>query len=200
MLGRRNDGREVGVGLLFVMPGGKGEGGYVEETSKGLVLRSYGLPFVFWGYLGASFVTLFFLFLAVWSPMTKMMDSHELMDIVLSYSVFLLFCFIPLGLLSFYCYEKCIIKKGERLSIIHKVFGLALKQRAYVLWGGGNPFIIRHYLDSPNVAKMEGDRSLRAFHNQGYFILSFRDEGGQEIFLDRHSRKADLEKLVALLG
>ena len=34
---------------------------------------------------------------------------------------------------------------------------------------------MRHHLDSPNVAKMEGNPAQRAFYNQGYFILILKN-------------------------
>ena len=187
------------MGLLFVMPTGEEENRYVKKTHTGIMLENYGLPFLFRGYLAATFIVLFFLLLAVWGPMMTMMRSQDVINVLLSYVVFSLFCILPLVSLCFFYYKKCLIKNRSKLRIIHSIFGVPCLKRDYIMSSRANPFVIEHYLDSPNIAKMLGDSNLRAFQNQGYYLLSFFDANEKKFFLDRHSRKADLKKLADFL-
>ncbi len=187
------------MGLLFLMPIGEEEKEYVKKTYNGVILKSYGLPFLFWVYLAITFILLFSLFLAVWNPLVTMMQSQDAINVLLSYTVLFLFCSLPLAVLCFFCYKKCLIKNHENLCIIHRIFGVPCVIRNYTLSSKNNPFVIEHHLDSPNIAKAVGDLNLRGFQNQGYYLLSFFDINGRKFFLDRHSKKTDLKKLVDLL-
>ena len=55
-------------------------------------------------------------------------------------------------------------------------------------------------MDSPNVAKMQQDPTMKGFENKGYFQLFARNEVGKLVLIDRSSRKADLKKMVELLN
>ena len=52
-------------------------------------------------------------------------------------------------------------------------------------------------MDSPNVAKVQQDPTMKGFENKGYFHLFARTIKGNLTLVDRSSRKADLKKMVA---
>ena len=188
------------MGLLFVLPTDKRDRDHLVESPRGLILKSYGLPPIFWGYLIVTLGTLSFLFLAAQGPLTAMVRSPDVLNASLAYSVFSLFALIPFALFCVFFYKKSLIKGGGRLQIIHKVLGIPLIKRDYNLEGISRPFVVCHHLDSPNMAKIKGNPKDRAFYNQGYYILYLRLPGGREVALDRHSRRADLEKIMAFLS
>ena len=188
------------MGLLFLMPTRENEINNVEKTQHGVVVRSYPLPFLFWCHLIAIFMVLMFLLIGIWAPMTKMMQSQDMINIVLSWSVLLLFILIPLVLIGIFFYEKSVVRIQQNMSIIHRILGIDFRKRDYVLSADKNPFVVEHYLGTPNMAKMEQNQQYRAFQNQGYYILFFFDIEGRKIFLDRNSRKADLKQLATLLS
>lgn len=180
------------MGLLFVFPTDK------NLREEGLVLRSYPLPPLFWIYLLAVLSCLVLLLWASWSPLVKMLHSSDPLNGTLALGVFALFALIPPGLLCVFFYEKSIERKGDNLHVIHRIFGVPLRRRVFLL--GKDPFVVRHHLDSPNVAKMEGNPAQRAFYNQGYFVLILKTSEGREVFLDRHGQRKHLEKMATLLS
>jgi hypothetical protein len=50
------------------------------------------------------------------------------------------------------------------------------------------------------MARMKNEPESAGFQNKGYYILWLKSKEGKRIQLDRHSRKADLEKLKTLLS
>ena len=61
-------------------------------------------------------------------------------------------------------------------------------------------FTVEHYMDTPNVARKKQVEELRAFQNQGHFILKAHLENEKFLLIDRHGRRADLKKIAALLS
>ena len=184
---------------MFIMPVSEDERDRVHVKDDAINLKSYGLPLIFWGYLAAALSVIFLLFIAIKEPMFKMMRSDDEINIFMAYVVFLTIIGIPLVTLGFYFYEKTITKKQNTLTITHKVFWLPLLQKKYELQNS-NSFLIDHYLDSPNMAKIHGDKEMRAFQNQGHYQLFLIDKEDKHVLLDRHSRKADLKKIIELLS
>ena len=187
------------MGLLFPMPVSEQERDRIKKSEGKIILQSYGLPLVFWGYLIGVLIILLFLFLASKGPLSSMMASDDSINILLASSIYSLFVLILISIFCFYFYEKSLVKKQRSLDIIHKVFWIPVIRKHHVLASIGEPFIIEHHLDSSNMARMGQDPSLRAFYNQGYYILFAVDEKGKKIPIDRHSRKSDLKKVALLL-
>jgi hypothetical protein len=104
-----------------------------------------------------------------------------------------------MGALLAFFYEKWLIKSSNTLVVQHRVFFLPLYKKTYKL-DSKTPFIVDHFLDSPNIAKIEKDPKMRAFENQGHFLLRAHLENKKFIDLDRHSRKSDLIKIKELLS
>ena len=188
------------MGLMFPMPVSEDETDFVTfPKTGGIVLKSYGLPPIFWGYLAGFFGLLALLSTAIQRPLLKIMASPNAFDALLGYCSALLLLAIPTISLCFYFYEKSIVKKGRSLVVGHKIFWIPVRTKTYTLPLRPRPFVVDHRLDSPNMAKIRPRTSMRAFQNQGYYVLSFFDEAENKIDLDRHSRRADLKKLAALL-
>lgn len=188
------------MGLLYVMPVSLDEVDRIEqkEESSGIVLKSYGLPLIFWGYLSAILIVLFAMGLSIQNTLSKMLTMDDVINKALALGVIGLFIFIPLSLLVMLFYEKLIEKNGEHLKVTHKIFWVPVWSKKYEL-NKENPFVINHYLDSPNVAKIENRKGYAAFKNQGYFRLYIQTQASKLILLDRHSRENDLQKIKDLL-
>ena len=85
-----------------------------------------------------------------------------------------------------------------KIKVIHRIFWMPIIKKDYTLKSNMD-FSIKHYLDSPNVAKLRGENSLKGFENRGYFQLFFTDSRGQEILLDRSNQKRSLVQMKELL-
>lgn len=169
------------------------------ENGKSITLKSYGLPLIFWGYLAAILVVLFAMGLAIKGPMLKMLAMDDPLNKALAWIVFSTILAIPLGLLGFLFYEKLITKSGTKLSVTHKLFWIPIWKKSYELKENGS-LTVEHFMDSPNVAKIEGKQDLRAFQNQGYYNLHAELSDNKFVLIDRHSRRADLNKLSEILS
>ncbi len=190
------------MGLLYPFPVSPDETDFahLENGPSGRIqkvaLKSYGLPYIFWGYALASLAVLFFLWLAVREPMEKLgaMGGPDA-ALVLLLKVFIYS--LPIIVLGFFFYEKTLTATPGKLTIAHRFFGVRVKQATYSL--GAQPFAVDHFMDAPNVARLKGGPEAVGFQNKGYFTLWLRTSDDRTIRVDRHSRKADLEALAALL-
>ena len=188
------------MGLMYLFPVSEDETEHckINISKKKITLKTYGLPYLFWGYAAAAFAVLLFLFIAGKAPLEKLFSLPHLFDQILAWSMASLFILVPLITLGFFFYEKIITKLENNLIITHKIFFLPIWKKTYQL-SDNSPFYVEHFLDSPNVAKLQGLKDTKGFQNKGYFQLFFRNHQGISYFLDRHSRKADLEKMKNLL-
>lgn len=191
------------MGLMYIMPVSEKEIDRVEITGtangKSITLKSYGLPYIFWGYLAAVIAVLLAMGLAMKAPLLKMLTMSNPLDLILARVVLATFLAIPLTLVALLFYEKFITKEGNKLTITHRFFWLPVKKKTFDLKPGQNLFV-DHFLDSPNMAKRENNKDYRAFQNHGYYKLQALLENEKMIFIDRHSRKADLTKMCEVLS
>jgi hypothetical protein len=186
------------MGLMFMFPVSEEEKDRITINEKGITLKSYGLPLVFWGYLSAILVVIFAMGLAVKGPMMKLYNTDDTINKVLVLAALATIILVPLVTVIFYFYEKFITKKEGTLTITHRVFWLPVLKRTYQL-ESEDSFEILHFMDSPNVAKLQQDPNLRGFENKGYFQLFSKLANGKMLLVDRSSRKADLNKMMKLL-
>lgn len=192
------------MGLLFVMPVSEKETDRVSISdhrgcSPKIVLKSYGLPLVFWGYCLGILVTIFIMYTAVSKPLMKLGANGDLYSLLIYYAVWLALTIIPSSLIFALFYEKSFIKSGISLSIKHKVMGVPFFWKNLTLQSPDS-FTVEHYMDTPNVARKKQVEELRAFQNQGHFILKAHLENEKFLLIDRHGRRADLKKIAALLS
>lgn len=166
--------------------------------NKSITLKTYGLPMIFWGYLLAILVVIGAMYMAISGAIDKLLQTGDSINIALSYAVIFILIGLPTTLLALYFYEKLIKKSGELLIITHKVFWVPVWQKSIKL-ESPESIEINHFMDSPNVAKMRKDSDMKGFENKGYFELFATSSTGKKIFLDRHSRKADVLKIRDLL-
>lgn len=183
---------------MYVFPVGEDETDFVLKKDDTLILKTYGLPYIFWFYALCSVAVVFFMFLAIKEPVLKLIQLGDETDATLGYSLLSFIGLLPVFVLGFFFYEKRILKKGPELRLVHKVFGITVFSEKFII-EGTDSLTVGPFLSSPNVARMKGGEESVGFQNKGYFILWLTSKDGQKIQIDRHSRKADLEKLKALL-
>lgn len=172
---------------------------YIEENgSKAIVLKTYGLPLIFWGYLIAILTVVGAMFMAVMGPINKLIATGDSINIYLAYLVLTTIIALPTVLVSLYFYEKLLTKRGDKLTVTHRFFWIPLWRKVINL-KSSDSIDLNHFLDSPNVAKMRRDAAMKGFENKGYFETYATDKNDKKIFIDRHSRKADMIKLCELL-
>lgn len=184
------------MGLLYPFPVSVKESDHVKIHDQTLILRSYGLPLLFWGYLAAILSLLFIMYLAIQDPLAKLRKIEDAINMALVYSVIACFVLIPFSLLAFFFYEKILMKRRNSFIVIHRVFYIPFLKQRLELTGD---FKIRHFLASPNVARQTDDPQMQAFQNRGHFYLYATTSKGEKR-IDRHSQKRELEKLRELLN
>ena len=106
---------------------------------------------------------------------------------------------LPLTTMAFFFYEKRLRRHGSALSIEHRLFWMPFFSKTYQL-RSQDTFEIRHFMDAPNMARMKSGPEAVGFQNKGYFTLLAYTENDQAILIDRHSRKVDLQGVMALLS
>jgi hypothetical protein len=186
------------MGLLYVFPVSEEEADFVIKNEDSLILKSYGLPYIFWIYATCIVAVIIFMFLAIKGPVLKLASLGDKSDATLGYVLLYFIAILPVLIFSFFFYEKRIIRKRNQLSLCHRIFGLALFTETFD-FENPNALTVEPYLSSPNIARMKGEESSTGFQNKGYFILWLKTKENMRIQVDRHSRKADLEKLKALI-
>ena len=186
------------MGLLYAFPVSLEETDFVDIKDNTMTLKSYGLPYIFWGYATAVLMVIFFMFLAVKAPVLKLVDLGDETDATLGYALLSFIGFLPVFIFSFFFFEKRIVKKSKLVILEYRVFGLKLFTETFTP-ADNEPFIVGPYLSSPNLARIKGGDDSAGFQNKGYFVLWLNTDKGKVIQLDRSSRKADLVKSEALL-
>lgn len=185
------------MGLLYPFPVHTDEKDFVHVDETSVTLKTYGLPYIFWGYAVASLSVLFFLWLAVRAPLAKLLELGDSTDAVLIYGLQALIALTPVVVLGFFFFEKRLIARGDTLVVQRRLFGLPVRTQTLTLARPG--YQIQHHLDAPNVARLKGGDEALGFQNKGYFILWAMTETEKAVAVDRHSRRADLQALVTLL-
>ena len=186
------------MGLMYVFPVSEEETDFVLKKEDTLILKTYGLPYIFWIYALCSVLVVFFMFLAIKEPILKLISLGDETDATLGYSLLAFVGLLPVFIFGFFFYEKRITKKGQELGLEHRVFGLKIFSEKFLL-EKGDQLEIDNFVDSPNVARMKNTPDTVGFQNRGYFTLHLRSAEGKRILIDRHNRKIDLEKLKELI-
>lgn len=186
------------MGLLYAFPISLEENDFAEIKNETLVLKTYGLPYIFWGYAFAVLMVILFMFLAVKEPVLKLVSLGDETDAILGYSLLSFIGALPVMILAFFFFEKRIVRNKQFLSLEYRVFGLKVFSEKFTP-AENNPFTVGPYLSSPNLARIKGGEEAAGFQNKGYFVIWMMTKEGKRIQLDRHSRKADLIKLEELL-
>lgn len=171
----------------------------IKTNTGGILLKSYGLPMIFWGYLLAFFMVLGFMALGIWGPLVKMTQGDDSINQILAQAVLGLILGLPIAALGFFFYEKHIHKDRTQLTVSHHVFGIRLKKDTYQLRETGS-FALEHLLDSPNKASIEKTQGMEAFQNKGFFELFAIDKNNLKHLIDRNSRRGEMRKLKELLS
>ena len=186
------------MGLMYVFPVAEDETDFYVKEDETLILKTYGLPYIFWFYALCSISIVGFMFLGIKEPVLKLIHLGDETDATLGYALLGFVGLLPVTILGFFFYEKRIIRKADTLSLVHKVFGITFFSEKFSL-SSPDDLSVDSFIESPNVARMKGDGESLGFQNKGYFILWLTLPNKKRIQLDRHSRKVDLEKLRKLI-
>ena len=183
---------------MYVFPVSLEEEDFVQTKSDGLTLKTYGLPYIFWGYAAASIAVILFMFLAIKEPVLKLIKLGDETDATLGYTLLTFIGLLPVFILSFFFYEKRIVAKPQAITLEYRIFGLKVFSETFS-YKEEDPFSVTPFLSSPNVARMAAREESQGFENKGYHVLWITLDSGKKILIDRHSRKADLLKLKTLI-
>lgn len=186
------------MGLLYPFPVSKEESDFVSEDANSITLKSYGLPYIFWGYAVCVIAVVVLMFVGIKGPVLKLVSLGDETDSTLGYALLSIIGLAPVVILSFFFYEKRIIAKKNQLILQHRLFWLPVFTEKFEV-KSLDQFSIEAHIDSPNVARLKAQEGTQGFQNKGYFILWLKETDKKRIIVDRHSRKVDLEKLLELL-
>lgn len=191
------------MGLLYVMPVSENEIDRVEvvesEIGKIVHVKSYGLPLIFWGYLMAILAVIFIMAIAIKEPLAKVLAGEDMINRIIGYTVLAILLIAPAGLISFFFYEKILSKNGNQLTVSHKVFWIPVWKKKLVL-KSQDALTLEHYLDSPNMARIQNKEDMKGFANKGYFELFAILENEKLVRIDRSSQRYELGKLKDFLS
>ena len=97
------------MGLLYVFPVSLEEKDFVVIKDQTITLKTYGLPYLFWGYATAAIMVISFMFLAIKAPVLKLITLGDGTDSMLGYSLLVFIGLLPVFILSVFFYEKRLI-------------------------------------------------------------------------------------------
>lgn len=186
------------MGLLYVFPVSEEETDFAVKKDDTLILKTYGLPYIFWFYALCSVLVIFFMFLAIKEPILKLVALGDETDKTLGYSLLAFVGLLPVMIFGFFFYEKRITKKKNEIGLEHRVFGLKVFSEKFLMESHDH-LEISNFVDTPNVARMKNTPESVGFQNRGYFTLHLKASDGKKILLDRHNRRIDLEKMKEML-
>lgn len=184
------------MGLLYQFPINNDEKDYYRKDDQKITIKSYGLPVIFWLYFAGTMMVFFFLTLGVMDPLKKLLSYPDAINQVLGLSMIAILILIPLTMLSFFFYEKRLVKSQSKLTIQYRFFGFTVRKVTIDL--NEAKVELGHFLDSPNMARIQNNPQARGFQNKGYFEF-YLMAADQKFLIDRSSRKIDLEHLKKLL-
>lgn len=105
------------MGLIYQLPISEEEKDFLVLNEDSLILKSYGLPPIFWLYLLAGLIFFSFLLLGAWGPV-KTMISQGGLNSSLAWSLIVFLALIPMISLSFFflrvpsCFKETIAHSG----------------------------------------------------------------------------------------
>lgn len=186
------------MGLLYQFPDNTDDQDHVIKKTDYLCLRTYGLPSIFWLYGLVIIIALVMLIIAIKDPLTKLLSYHDdIFNLLIGYGLIAVLIASFISLIAFFFYEKRLIIFKNKLLIKHYLFFICFNQKT-ILYNKNCELTIGHFIDSPNMAKINDDEALKNFYNKGYFELFLKDNSKMS-FIDRSSRKADLVKLKTII-
>lgn len=194
------------MGLMYIFPvtDDQSEGDRAVVKDQKIILKTYGLPMIFWGYLAAALSVLLIMWLASRAVIAKLLTYEDPTLIFLGHLVQWTLFLSPIIMLGFFFYEKVLTKKGLSIEVAHKVFFITFWKRNYKL-ENDKAITVEHFMASPNMARLRNRQglgnpeALKHFENKGYFELNITTDKKESVNIDRHSRKADLIKMKDLL-
>ena len=172
----------------------------IEENANGkkLIIKSYGLPYMFWGYFLILMALEIAMYLSISSFIFKLLESENSLDLLLAYGCLATMLLIPLFSISMLFFQKNIIREENKLTIEFRIFWIKVRQKVFRFDNNQDKLEVTHLLESPNMAKIQKNPNTRAFENQGHYILTLWSNSKPH-FIDRHTRKQDLTKLANLI-
>lgn len=189
------------MGLLYLFPTSLEETEFVtidnKTTPSTLKVTSYGLPWIFWIYAGAALLVLSMLTYSIIGPVKTLYEISAGVDRFLIGSLLVTIILTYLSVILFLYWRLLIIVTPSHLYLEYRPFGLKIYRKA-IEKDSSFSLEVKHFMDSPNLARLHKDDRYKSFQNSGYFEL-YAINSKRKILLDRSSRKQDLEDLKALL-
>ena len=185
------------MGLLYIMPKNKKEITQVEVLNDVTRIKSYPLPYIFWFYFLIVCLITFVMIQVSYPLFHKLLQSNDKIDLIIGVITIVTLLAVPIGCLLFLFFQKeiTVYRSKKLIQINNRV--------CFIPIGSKNLEVanleVKHFLSSPNMAKIQSYDSKKAFQNRGHYILELTDKSGQQHLIDRHTNKADLVGLKNLI-
>lgn len=190
------------MGLLYPFPVEQNndlEDNHLKVSNSTLFLKTYGLPYLFWGYLTALLATLGLLAFISAPFLNKMLFDSDPLNTLIAIATLIILISTPLIFICFFFLEIRLEKKKCSLAKSLHIFGLTLSRRHFELKSAA-ALTIESFTGTPNIARRDQLEGSERHQNKGYYELYLHTSSGEKVLVDRHSRKIDLVKLKELLS
>lgn len=189
------------MGLLYLFPTNINETDFIIRSDASqpptVTIKSYGLAWIFWVYAAAALLVLCFLGFSIYNPVLKLFSMATVLDKFLIGAVLATFVLVFLSIFIFLYWQIHIVISPENLCVEYRPFGIKFFSKNIPKDSAFN-LSISHFMDSPNVARLDKNDQFNAFQNKGYFELIVKNNE-KTVLLDRSSRKNDLEDLKNII-
>jgi len=185
------------MGLLYIMPKSEKEANQISTKNNTCIINSYSLPYIFWIYFLIGLIVITAMSMPALPILKKLFIATAAIDRLMGYLTAGVLFAIPFSGLCFLFYKKSILldPKEKTTTLTNSLFGLKIRSRKYDFL----TFEVRHFLTSPNMAKIKKETNTRSFENRGHYILVGYLKNNKEVMIDRHTNKADLVGLKSLI-
>jgi len=179
------------------MPKNKKEITQVEVINDVTRIKSYPLPYIFWFYFLIVCLITFVMIQVSYPLFHKLFQSNDKIDLIIGVSTIATLLAVPIGCLLFLFYQKeiTVFRNKNLIRVNNRILFIPIRSKDYSVAS----LEVKHFLSSPNMAKIQSYESKKAFQNRGHYILELIDKEGQQHLVDRHTNKADLVGLKKLI-
>lgn len=190
------------MGLIYLFPTHQNEADYViienEPKYKKITIKSYGLPWIFWVYAAAILTLLAILVFSVTQPLLKLYSMASTIDLLLIYAFCLTMVMVVFLIVTFLYWQIHIVITKEKLTVEYRPFGIKVFSKGLNREEALQLDVV-HFMDTPNVARLEQNQLFKDFQNKGHFeLIAWNTK--DKILVDRSNRKQDLEDLKYLIN
>src|SRR5690606_41517625 len=109
------------MGLLYLLPISLDEFQHAKEKDGGILLKTYGLPLIFWFYLLCIWLVVGIMALVVYRPLELLYQTNEQLNQIISIGAYATLSLIPLLFTLAFFYQHRALNRQHELVISHRL-------------------------------------------------------------------------------